>query len=441
VDVAIITQTEHLLDAILSHVNFEKKFLISKEPDFLEQFQKTREYYAVESKKAEALLDTAKKKILFSEIGKLYQHYLALFDEEAAFVTEGKDYPRLKYSEEKEKILDDINQKLAKIIALARGDRDQKIMASYRASYRILRVSVATAGLTIIVGILISFLNTRVINRSITLLKKKTKEIASGSFIEIRDINSPPEIKALADDFNTMSDRLRELDKMKADFISHISHELRTPLTAIKEASGMLLDGVIVDSPEKQKDLLIIIKEECDRLIERVNKILDLSRMEARMMQYQFVEANLAPVIQRAVLKLAPIAYGKRIDLELRPLPRLPALRFDEERIGQVLENLLSNGLKFTPEGGRVTVKASLHRNKAPFIRVAVRDNGPGISKENLEKIFERFRRIESGRETPRGTGLGLSIAKHVIAEHGGKIWAESQPGKGSIFYFTLPVS
>jgi two-component system sensor histidine kinase GlrK len=203
----------------------------------------------------------------------------------------------------------------------------------------------------------------------------------------------------------------------------------------------MLLEGKSFKSAEKQKQLLTITKEECERLIDSVNRILDLSRMEAKMMDYQFRKSKLIPVIQKTVLKLAPIAYAKEIDLELKPLCELPGVRMDDERIAQVLENLLSNGLKYTPKGGKVTIHASLHRNKKPFIQVSVADNGPGISEENLEKIFERFERIDRGRETPRGTGLGLSIAKHVIAEHGGKIWAESEAGKGSTFYFTLPVS
>jgi two-component system sensor histidine kinase GlrK len=112
----------------------------------------------------------------------------------------------------------------------------------------------------------------------------------------------------------------------------------------------------------------------------------------------------------------------------------------DEERIGQLMENLIDNALKFTAAGGKVVIEAVLKNIGTRFIQVCVSDTGCGIPVENLEKIFDRFKRIESGRETPRGTGLGLSISKYIVADHGGKIWAQSTPEQGSTFYFTLPV-
>lgn len=352
----------------------------------------------------------------------------------------GQGYPRNRYQEQKEEIVDGVNQKLREIIKIARLDRDKKMQVSSQISSHILKFTTVTVGLATIMGILISLFNTRSINRPILLLQEKTKEIAKGKFEEVPNILSPPEIKELADNFNIMCERLEELDEMKVDFISHVSHELRTPLTAIKEASSMLLGGVFVNKPEKQHELLTIVKEECERLINSVNKILDLSCMEAKMMDYHFRECNLISVIQKSVLKLAPIAQRKKINLELKPPPDLPLVKIDEERIGQVVENLLGNALKFTSWGGTVIISTSLKNGEKGFIDVSVSDTGCGIPKENLEKIFDKFKRIDSGRETVRGTGLGLSIAKYIIAAHGGKIWAESEHGKGSTFFFTLPV-
>ena len=264
---------------------------------------------------------------------------------------------------------------------------------------------------------------------------------ANGKFEEIHNISAPPEIRELADDFNLMCERLKELDEMKKDFISHVSHTLRTPLTAMKEASSMLLEGTYADVPAKQNQLLAITKKECVRLIDSVNRILDLSRMEAKMMDYQLKQSQLFPVIQQTVLKLAPIAQRKQIDLELRPSKNLPAVNMDEERIGQVMENLIGNALKFSAGGAKVVIKAALENTGNHLIEVSVMDTGCGIPVENLGKIFDRFKRIDRGREPPLGTGLGLSIAKYIIADHGGKIWAQSEPGQGSTFFFTLPVS
>jgi two-component system sensor histidine kinase GlrK len=238
-----------------------------------------------------------------------------------------------------------------------------------------------------------------------------------------------------------MSERLEQLDAMKLDFISHVSHELRTPLTSVKAASSMLLEGAFDASPERQKELLSIIRDECERLIGAVNRILDISRMEAGMMDYRFSEGELPPIVQKTVLKLAPLAQRKRIDLELKPFPELPLVRMDGDRIMQVVDNLLGNALKFTPLGGKVVVSLSQRENGGDFVQVSIADTGPGIHQEHLARIFERFKRIEKGRETTIGTGLGLSIVKHIVADHGGKIWVRSAPGKGSTFSFALPVA
>jgi len=166
--------------------------------------------------------------------------------------------------------------------------------------------------------------------------------------------------------------------------------------------------------------------------------------MEAKMMDYHFRQCSLAQVIQRGVFKVAPISLRKKVGLELKPPPDIPLVNMDEERIGQVVQNLIGNALKFTKKGDSVVVNIShseADNGTNGTIEVSVSDTGCGIRDENLDLIFDKFKRIESGIETVRGTGLGLSIAKHIITAHGGKIWAESQPGSGSTFYFTLPVS
>ena len=125
----------------------------------------------------------------------------------------------------------------------------------------------------------------------------------------------------------------------------------------------------------------------------------------------------------------------------MTPFAELPLVRMDGDRVMQVVENLLGNALKFTPPGGRVIVSLSPKQGGGDFVQVSVADTGPGIPKEHLAQIFERFKRIERGRETTIGTGLGLSIVKHIVADHGGKIWVRSAPGKGSTFSFLLPVA
>jgi two-component system sensor histidine kinase GlrK len=158
------------------------------------------------------------------------------------------------------------------------------------------------------------------------------------------------------------------------------------------------------------------------------------------MTDYFFSECSLVQLIEETVSKFAPMSLRNGIVLEMPRVNGLPTVRMDENRIGQVLENLLGNALKFTPEGGTITISA-FHDNNGKLVQIAVSDTGCGIPQEDIEKIFDKFRRIDSGKGTTGGTGLGLAIAKHIVAAHGGNIWVESKPGKGSTFRFSLPVA
>ena len=229
-----------------------------------------------------------------------------------------------------------------------------------------------------------------------------------------------------------MCTRLKEVDQLKADFFSMISHELRTPLTTIKEGTNLLIEGVGGTLTEKQGRLLAIIGAESNRLTGLVNSILDLSKMEAGMMKYTYEQGNIAPLIGRAMTEIAPYAESKKIRLEKRIHSDIASCRMDGERVLDVLRNLMGNAIKFTQEGGRITVAAS---PAAEGIEVSVSDTGPGISTERLATIFEKF----ENSDQKKGTGLGLAIVRHIVTAHGGKVWAESETGKGSKFTFVLP--
>jgi two-component system sensor histidine kinase GlrK len=440
VDSAAIRLAENLSDAFLSQEAFSKKYLISRDQDFYQKFWEIQEYFSRDLERLGGLMDTSEKKRLFDQAKKMYGDYLSFLKEEFTFVANGQEYPYEEFQGKKGNIVDEVNRKLREIIQMGRLDRDNKLQASSQISSRVLRITTVTGAMVIVMGILISFFNTRSINNPIQVLQERTKEISKGKFEEVPNISSPPEIKELVNSFNLMCERLKELDEMKADFVSHVSHELRTPLTSIKGASTMLLEGVFLGMPEKQNKLLTIIEAECERLIESVDSILDLSSMEAKMTDYYFRECQLILLIQETVSRFAPIALRNKISLDLRLPHELSMIKMDEDRIRQVIENLLGNALKFTSEGGRVIVSATLQRNGKTYVEVSVADTGCGISNGDLEKIFDKFKRTDTGREMACGTGLGLSIAKHIIAAHGGEIWVESELGKGSTFFFTLPV-
>jgi two-component system sensor histidine kinase GlrK len=265
-------------------------------------------------------------------------------------------------------------------------------------------------------------------------MKKKTREIAEGVFEADLDLPSPPEIGALAQAFNTMCAKLKEVDRMKSDFYSLMSHELRTPLTSIKEGTNLFLEGMGGEVTEKQRELLTIVAEESNRLIDLVNPLLDLSKLEAGMVNFHLARTDLSRLVARSLREVAPLAEAKNIRVE-NDIGEIPSVSVDEERIMQVLRNLLGNALKFTPRGGSVRVQV---RREEDLVQVSVTDTGPGIPKEHIGLIFEKFRQASPEGRRILGTGLGLAIVKYIVHAHGGRVWVESEVGQGSTFTFVL---
>ncbi len=231
----------------------------------------------------------------------------------------------------------------------------------------------------------------------------------------------------------------RKIDKMKNEFVSTVSHELRTPLTSIKGSLGLLKASLLGELPDQVKSMITIAYNNADRLIRLINDILDIEKMEAGKLTFIFQKAYLAPLLERVIEANRPYAdeYGATIKLE--PVDESLRVRCDLDRIEQVMTNLLSNAAKFTPKDGTIHVST---RENGEMIRVSVRDEGPGISKEFRKKIFGKFAQADSSNTKEQGgTGLGLAISKTIIELHGGSIGFETADGKGTTFYFDLPQS
>jgi PAS domain S-box-containing protein len=232
--------------------------------------------------------------------------------------------------------------------------------------------------------------------------------------------------------------RLRQLDHMKSDFVSNVSHELRTPLTAIKGSVDNMLDGITGELNEKQSRYLMRIKNNADRLGRLINELLDLSRIESG--KIDLVRANL-PVVSLAkevAEILRPVAAEKLISLEVSHNGDEVYAWADRDKITQVLVNIVGNAVKFTPANGKVTIAVDQAGQKS--VTVSVRDTGPGIPEDEAEKIFDKFYQVARvNKEKTKGAGLGLAISKALIEMHGGKLWIESEVGKGSVFSFTVP--
>ena len=232
--------------------------------------------------------------------------------------------------------------------------------------------------------------------------------------------------------------RLKELDKMKSAFVSNVSHELRTPLTAIKASADNMLDRLIGDLNAKQVGYLTRIKSNSDRLARLINDLLDLSTIEAGKIDLRPVNIPLVTLVKDAAESLRPVAAEKLINLTVMSADPGVIAWADRDKVIQVLMNLIGNALKFTPTRGEVTV--AFTKNSAAWMQISVTDTGPGIPAEEVNKVFARFYQIgQAGTQKTQGTGLGLAISKALVEMHGGKIWVESEAGKGSTFSFTLP--
>src|SRR3990172_2733656 len=232
--------------------------------------------------------------------------------------------------------------------------------------------------------------------------------------------------------------RLKELDKMKSDFVSNVSHELRTPLTAVKGSVDNMLDGLTGLLNEKQSRYLTRIKSNADRLTRLINDILDLSRIEAGKIDLQPAVLPLVTLAKEVTEGLRPVAVDKLISLEVASPDASVTAWADRDKVIQVLMNLIGNAVKFTPTHGKVSV--TVERNGDEWVQTSVADTGPGIPLEEANKIFDKFYQIaQAGKQKARGTGLGLAISKALVEMHGGRIWVESEVGRGSTFFFTLP--
>ncbi|MFL5379173.1 MAG: ATP-binding protein [Myxococcales bacterium] len=226
-----------------------------------------------------------------------------------------------------------------------------------------------------------------------------------------------------------------EVDRMKSEFISTVSHELRTPLTSIKGSMALVLDGSSLD--EETRELVEVTKRNADRLVRLVNDILDVSKIEAGRLELDPAPTDVAALCAEAVQGIDGFAKKVGVTVKSALADGLPPVRADRDRIVQVLTNLLSNALKFSPKAGSVDL---LVEQKGNVVRFEVRDRGPGIPEDFRAKLFTRFAQSDRARREQEGTGLGLAICRALVLAHGGEIGVESEPGKGATFFFTLPV-
>jgi signal transduction histidine kinase len=253
----------------------------------------------------------------------------------------------------------------------------------------------------------------------------------------------------------------KEIDKIKSEFISTASHELRTPLAAIKEAVMLMIDGETGPVSSEQRRFLEIANRNVDRLTGLISDLLDFSKIDTGKIQLKRDKCDMKDVIQKTLEPLNALAVENKIILTHKIAAGLPKIMCDFEKVSRIITNLVSNSIKFTPVGGRITVTCRMQtrllkkrimrqrrgrdccntrEGNRKFIEISVKDTGEGIAEKDFSRLFTRFGQLDASlTRRPGGTGLGLVICKELVQMHGGEIWVESKIGKGSVFTFTLP--
>ena len=342
-----------------------------------------------------------------------------------------------------ERLANDLSQEAAQLTNRTTAQIDELIARNATSFQNSRNLFIGVAVAAIVLALLLGFVLSWSVIGPIQRIDARLAAIASGDFSGHVEVENRDELGALAANVNQMNDELRRLyselattSQHKSEFLASMSHELRTPLNAIIGFSQVLREKMVGDVNEKQEEYLDDIISSGNHLLSLINDVLDLSKVEAGQIELEIAPFSLRDALERGVSMVKDRATKNGVGLTLEAGARAGVVEADERRISQVVFNLLSNAVKFTPAGGNVVV-SSIPVNGE--VRVSVSDTGPGIATEDQTRIFEEFQQTDIGARQLEGTGLGLALSKRLIELHGGRIWVESELGRGSMFTFALP--
>ena len=430
-----------------------KSFALAADPDYLKQlreFQKSFEASLTEIRKysaSDAELAGAER---LSQMWEAFAADLEFWQKDLP--DEGMPLPQILQSD-----LEQLRIQTSSMYQSSLNSMSLKVESSRMTGETAAFVLWFVAFAAIAVSVLVSFLIYRSISKPLANLTEGTRAIADGKFFYRLDASRKDEFSQLARDFNTMTQKLKELDELKKGFITHVSHELKAPLASMRETIQLLLEEIPGPLTDKQKRLLELSRQSARRLTSMIGNLLDLSKTDAGLMEYEMQSRDLVPLVRSAVEELEVQAGEKQVGIQ-SSLPESPLpVVCDGDRIVQVIVNLVGNAVKFSPKNAavRISVEAlqelpsnipegwrSLFADtkaESDFGLVTVTDSGPGIPDTDKERIFERFHQVkQEKRIAGKGAGLGLAICRIIARAHRGAVWVEDNPGGGSRFRLLL---
>ncbi len=363
------------------------------------------------------------------------REYVGLVEQEWEALNGGRSEAALRLSEGgTRQSTEALRTSLEALLAQTQADLEQTVNATGRLERAARTAALLSLGLSLAVGVGVAAMVSVRIARPIRTLARSTALVAEGQYELPIVVESRDEVGQLARAFREMARKLGEVEALKEEFFSTISHELRNPLTSIQGAVWLLLrNGGAGPVAPHQGRHLAIIRSDVEKVLRLVNQILDLAKFRSGMLQLELRPTDLGPVIESAVQEVRPLVEENGVALTVVVPESSPKLVFDVERVQQVLANLLSNAVKFTPRGGEVRLTMT---EEGETVTICVADTGVGIPPDHLPHIFDRYYQAHRGKG---GTGLGLATVKGFVEAHGGRVWAESEEGRGSRFFVALP--
>src|SRR5215510_11378019 len=382
---------------------------------------------------------------LLSRIQEEYNRFIQVMSEAITMIAGGRVAAARELQRTQATPLADRLERLTnELVNKAEAEMVEKVERSHNAyttsQWVVIGFAVGSVALALILGYALSWSLTEPVTR----INAQFRQIAQGDFSRRVAVPNRDEFGTLATNLNRMTEELGQLYQQleaashhKSQFLANMSHELRTPLNAILGYTELILDNIYGDVPDKARATLERVQTNGKHLLGLINDVLDLSKIEAGQLNLTLADYSIKDVVYNVFSAVESLANNKHLALKVEIAPDMPRARGDERRLTQVLLNLVGNAIKFTDEG-EVAIKAS---SLDGSVTVAVQDSGPGISESDQAKIFEEFQQADSSATKEKGgTGLGLAIAKRIIEMHGGRLWVESELGRGSTFSFTVPV-
>ena len=446
---------------LLNHIDeFTRKYFVTRDPAYGDRLGELRLEYAGRLSELRSLDLAAGVRAQVDPLVHAWEAYWALFSsfsDEMSEILEGEG-ARTKYDQQLA-ALEVLQRRVDRVATAAQFQVQEQALRSAEVSGRARQLSWSIAASALLLSLLILWLTIRSISRPLVQLTKGTQAVADGEFSVRLETRGRDELSRLASSFNKMVRRLGEAEKAKKDFLSHVSHELKTPLASMYETNELLLEEIPGPLNSKQKRFLTLNLDSSRRLSAMISKLLDLSRMEAGAMEYDFRHHDLVEILRTVVAGFEARAREHRVRLLLQAPSTEVMIHCDSDRLIQVMQNLLDNALKFSPSDSAIEIRVFPHgvpkaaadwvdhtdseiaQMAAEMVLIEVADSGPGVAEDQKPLIFQRFHQISQGsREHPTGgVGLGLAICGEITQAHQGWMGLRDNETTGSVFMVALP--